>query len=468
MVAYNFHHQIIRQYDIRGVVGETLSDEDAYYIGKSFAYLMKSKGVESEVCVGRDGRHSSPALVKSLVRGLMDSGVKVVEVGLVPTPALYYAAFTKTTKQCGIMITGSHNPPAYNGFKMVISGKPVFGDDIEKMANNAANGLYSEGHGAVLQLDVSEEYIEKVVQNNPITKQLKVVWDPGNGAGGDIISELIKHLPGEHEVINANIDGSFPSHHPDPTVAKNLEQLIERVKETGSDFGLAFDGDADRIGAVDSKGNIILGDQLLLIFAQDLLSRHPNEKVIADIKTGNNIFQQISEWGGQPIMWKTGHSFIKNKMKEEGALLAGEMSGHLFFLEKYFGFDDAIYAACKLISILSQKEESLSEVISSFPKSFSTPEMRIECDEEQKFQLIEEVKDHLNQKNIKFNDLDGVRVDSDDCWWLMRASNTQNCIIIRAEAQNNEKLSALIHSIHDMINIMDLELNISELVNLAA
>ncbi len=441
---HSFNPEILRAYDIRGTVGVTLFNEDAYYLGRSLAKVLEEKGLKGKVCIGCDGRLTSPELHSLLVKGLIDSGVDVLDIGLVPTPALYFATITE---KCiaGVMITGSHNPPEYNGFKIMLNGSSFFGEDIQKLADVVKAGNFPYGIGSVSALDIKPVYLNYLIQHvaNNLNDKLKIAWDPGNGATGEIISMLIKQLPGQHYLINEVIDGTFPAHHPDPTVHENLVQLIDLVKKNKCDLGIAFDGDGDRIGIVDSNGQAVHGDQILFILAKDLLSRHPGAKIIADVKTSDIIFDQIAQMGGVPVMWRTGHSFIKTKMKEENALLAGEMSGHIFFAEDYYNFDDAIFGACKIIKFLSKSTNSIAQIIASLPKAYGTTELKIEVAESEKFAIVEKLKQLLKKLNKTFNDLDGVRVKEEGGWWLLRASNTQSILIVRIEAQSLEKLSQI-------------------------
>jgi phosphomannomutase len=444
-MAHIFNSTIMRAYDIRGTVNKNLNTKDAYHLGRSFATYMHQHNIKGNLVLGRDGRISSPELYEALVKGLTESGINVIYIGVVPTPALYYAHFTQDSA-AAIMITGSHNPGDQNGFKMVMQHASFFGDNIQDLAKIAAKGDYVSGQGSVKEIDIKDEYIDTLISRTikPNGKKLKIAWDSGNGATGEIVEMLTKRLAGEHVLINTKIDGNFPAHHPDPTVPENLEQIMEVVIKAKCDFGIAFDGDGDRIGTVDNKGRMIFGDQQLLIYAKDLLSRIPNSKIIGDVKTSNMVFDKIREHGGQPIIWKTGHSHIKAKMKKEGAILAGEMSGHTFFGEDYFGFDDALFGACKIINILSHSQETLGNMIDAMPVLFSTPELRIDIEEEIKFKVVDDLKKLIVSKNLEFNDLDGIRVTKSNGWWLLRASNTQSCLVMRVEG----------NTLHDMDTII--------------
>jgi len=441
--SHAFDKTSLREYDIRGIVGKTLHPADAFAIGRVFGTIVARAG-GSRVAVGRDGRLSSPELEKSLVDGLVASGMEVIRVGCGPTPMLYFASYDQKADGA-VMLTGSHNPPDYNGFKMMIGKKPFFGKDIQTLGAMAASGdVVAEAKGSSREVDVSESYIERMVKDyagGP--KTLTVVWDPGNGSGGAVTERLVKRLPGTHHLINAEIDGTFPNHHPDPTVLKNLEQIIAKVAETKADLGIAFDGDADRIGVVDGEGHMLFGDQLLVVLARDVLKAHPGATIIADVKASQVLFDEVAKAGGVPLMWKTGHSLIKQKMAETGSPLAGEMSGHTFFADKWYGFDDALYSAVRLLDILARSDESLADMRKALPQVINTPELRFDCEEARKFEVIEEVKARLAADGAKVQAVDGVRVLTDDGWWLLRASNTQAVLVARAEAKTEAGLERL-------------------------
>ncbi|OYV34792.1 MAG: phosphomannomutase, partial [Acidocella sp. 20-61-6] len=382
--SHEFSASSLREYDIRGIVGKTLHEADAFAIGRVFASIVLERGGKT-IAVGRDGRLSSPAMEAALIEGLTASGAEVIAVGQGPTPMLYFAAFTTPTDGA-VMVTGSHNPPDYNGFKMMLGKKPFFGKDILDLGRRAAAGeVVPEAKGAVTQKDVSEAYVARLLQDWDGTRELSIVWDNGNGAAGDILQKLVKKLPGRHKVLNGTIDGSFPAHHPDPTVPKNLEQLIDAVRKEGADVGVAFDGDADRIGLVDNEGNILFGDQFLVLMARDVLREHPGATIIADVKASQVLFDEVAKAGGKPLMWKTGHSLIKSKMAETGAPLAGEMSGHIFYNDKWYGFDDALYAAVRVLGVIARMEESVGAFHASLPHVVNTPELRFDCAEDRKF-----------------------------------------------------------------------------------
>ena len=442
----NFRHDfdptVLREYDIRGIVGKTLHTADAFAIGSCFGTVVARNGGK-RVAVGYDGRLSSPAMEAALTEGLMASGMDVVRIGRGPTPMLYYAA-TTLPADGGIMVTGSHNPPDYNGFKMMLGRKPFFGADILSVGTMARTGDVVNGVGSQRVLDVSADYIARLLKDwDGGTRALKVVWDNGNGSAGDVLSPLVNGLPGTHIVLNGKIDGTFPAHHPDPTVPKNLEQLITSVRAENADLGIAFDGDADRIGVVDNTGEILFGDQILIILARDVLKTHPGATIIADVKASQILFDEVARAGGKPKMWKTGHSLIKSEMAASGSPLAGEMSGHIFFADKWFGFDDALYAAVRLLGIVARMGEKLSAVREALPHVINTPEVRFDCDDVRKFQVIEEVAARLRATGENVSDIDGVRVNTKDGWWLLRASNTQAVLVARAEAKDTAGLDRL-------------------------
>ena len=442
-----FNHQfdgtVLREYDIRGIVGKTLKPEDAFAIGRCFGSVIARAG-GSKIVVGMDGRVSSPELEPQLVAGLRACGLEVLRIGLVATPMTYFATYALEADGC-VMVTGSHNPPDYNGFKMMLGKKPFFGAQIQEIGRMAREGdVVPTAVGSDRKVDVTEQYAARVMQDyDGGERKLTVVWDPGNGSGCDITKVLTARLPGEHFVINAMVDGTFPNHHPDPTVAKNLEQLIAEVAKQKADLGIAFDGDADRIGVVDGEGNILFGDQLLVVLARDVLKAHPGGTIIADVKASQVLFDEIAKAGGNPLMWKTGHSLIKSKMAETGSPLAGEMSGHIFFADKWYGFDDAPYSAIRLLGIIARSSETLGQMRAGLPVVINTPELRFDCDEARKFVVVEEVKARLAAEGAKVQAVDGVRVLTEDGWWLLRASNTQAVLVARCEASTEAGLERL-------------------------
>lgn len=447
-MSHQFNSTILREYDVRGIVGKTLHEADAYALGRSYAALATSEGAKRVAC-GRDGRTHSLSLQDALIAGLTQGGLDVVNIGMGPSPMLYFAAATLDV-QGGVQVTGSHNPSDYNGFKMLLNGRSVFGTEIQDLGRRAAAGDWSEGKGKAEHADVSDAYVDRLVQDFQ-GGEFRIGWDAGNGAAGPLLERLIARLPGEHHAIYTNVDGTFPNHHPDPTVEANLADLKALVAEKGLDFGIAFDGDADRIGAVDGKGRVVWGDQLLMILAEPVLKEQPGATIIADVKASQLLFDHVERIGGTPLMWKTGHSLIKSKMKETSAPLAGEMSGHIFFKHRWYGFDDALYAAVRLIEAVAQSGKSLTEIMDDMPKSVATPEMRFQVDEVRKFAIVDEVLGRLSANGAKVNATDGARVMTDDGWWLLRASNTQDVLVARAEARDDAGLQRLMEQIDDQL-----------------
>jgi len=439
--GHAFHPTILREYDIRGIVGETLTTADAYALGRAYATLLRRQGT-SRVALGRDGRLSSPELAAALAEGLGASGAEVLEIGLGPTPMLYFAVH-HLGADGGIQVTGSHNPPSHNGFKMMLGTKPLFGGTIQELGRIATEGAFASGHGRRIQQPVFDAYVDRLLQDYAGTRELRVVWDAGNGATGEVLQAMTARLPGRHELLFAEIDGRFPNHHPDPTVPANLEDLIRAVRAGGAEVGIAFDGDGDRIGLVDGQGRILFGDQLLQILAEEVLSRHPGAPIIADVKASEALFAEIARLGGRPVMWKTGHSLIKSAMAEMHAPLAGEMSGHIFYADGFYGHDDALYVAIRLLAILARGEETLAARRDRMAPMINTPELRFDCPDEAKFAVVEQVKARLEANGAKVNAIDGVRVTTPDGWWLLRASNTQAVLVARAEGHDEAGLARL-------------------------
>ncbi len=443
--AHTFHPTVLREYDIRGIVGSTLTATDARAVGRAFGTVV-ARGGGKTVCVGYDGRLSSPELEAALVDGLAACGLHVLRIGLGPTPMLYFATRDREAA-AGVMITGSHNPPDYNGIKMMLGKGPVYGRQILDLGVIAAKADYVSGEGSSEWVDIRDAYVDRLLKDFDGTRNLKIAWDAGNGASGEILRRLTARLPGTHTLLFDDIDGSFPNHHPDPTVERNLVDLKAVVAEKGCDIGIGFDGDGDRIGAIDHKGRVVWGDQLVALYAADVLKSHPGATIIADVKASQVLFDEVAKAGGTPLMWKTGHSLIKTKMAETGSPLAGEMSGHIFFADKWYGFDDAPYSAIRLLGIVARMEGTLSEVRAALPQVINTPELRFDCAEDRKFQVVQEVKQRLAASGAKVQDVDGVRVLTDDGWWLLRASNTQAVLVARCEASSEaglERLKALL------------------------
>ncbi len=432
---------IFRAYDIRGVVGDTLHAETAYWIGRAIGAQSLAQG-EPNVSVGRDGRLSGPMLVERLIQGLVDAGCQVSDVGLVPTPALYYAANVLAGKS-GVMLTGSHNPPNYNGFKIVIAGDTLANEQIQALLTRLKTNDLSRGEGKVEKVDILPRYHQQIVGDITLAKRLKVVVDCGNGAAGVNAPQLIEALNCEVIPLFCEVDGNFPNHHPDPGKPENLVDLIAKVKETGADLGLAFDGDGDRVGVVTNAGSIVYPDRLLMLFAQDVLARNPGAEIIFDVKCTRRLTPLIAEYGGRSRMWKTGHSLIKKKMKETGALLAGEMSGHIFIKERWFGFDDGIYSAARLLEILSKTALDAETLFAGFPNDISTPEINIDVTDESKFAIIDALQRDADWGKADLTTIDGVRVDYPHGWGLVRASNTTPVLVLRFEADNEAELQRI-------------------------
>ena len=432
---------IFREYDIRGVFQEELNEQTVRELGLAMGTYYHNHGA-GRICVGRDCRLSSPDLSEWLIDGLLGSGMNVVDVGMVPTPLLYFS-LQREDLDGGIEITGSHNPPEFNGFKICLGKMSVFGEEIQKIREIGESGDFRRGSGRVEKADINDSYVQYLQENirtGPFKR--RVVVDAGNGIGGPIACEVYKRMGFDVIPLFCEPDGRFPNHHPDPTIPENLEAMVSKVRDTSSDLGIAFDGDADRIGVTDQEGNIIWGDQLMIIFSRDLLSRHPGGKIIGEVKCSQVLYDDIERHGGQAIMWKTGHSLIKTKMKEEHALLAGEMSGHMFFAERYFGYDDAIYAGARLLEILSKTEKGLKGLLADLPSMVNTPEIRMDCPDDRKFRIVADLAAEF-KKDYKVIDVDGARVLFDGGWGLIRASNTQPVLVLRFEANNEKRLEEI-------------------------
>ncbi len=433
--------KIFREYDIRGIVGQDLTPEFAVLLGQACGTYFRQRG-RRQVSLGQDCRLSSPLLAQAFIDGLLTTGCHVEKIGVVPTPLLYFNVFQKK-KEAGVMITGSHNPPDQNGFKIMLGEETLYGPAIQELYRLVKEKKFiQEEKGNVFSHEVIPEYSEFIEQNIKIEKPLQVVLDAGNGTAGVVAAPLFRRLGCEVIELYCEMDGRFPHHHPDPTLPEAMEELIKTVKETGADFGVGYDGDGDRIGVVDDRGQLIWGDQLLIIFARDVLPRFPGAAIISEVKASKTLYQEIEKLGGRPIMWKTGHSLIKKKLREEGALLAGEMSGHLFFAHRYFGYDDAIYASLRLAEILSRSSEKLSALLSDLPTTYYTPEIRIYASDEVKFQIVEELKKVMAPR-YPLIDIDGIRIIYPNGWALVRASNTQAVLVLRFEADTPEALAAM-------------------------
>jgi len=447
--SHRFNPTILREYDIRGIVGDTLTRDDAYAVGRSFGSCVVESGGD-QVALGYDGRLTSSDLAEAVLEGLMACGLRVKRVNMGPTPMLSFAIRHLDTGS-GIMVTGSHNPADYNGFKMTLAGKPFFGDSITRLGSIAESASYASGEGSVEDIDVREDYVNVLAQEHQPLRMARIAWDPGNGAAGEILNMLCARMPGHHHVVNGIVDGTFPGHHPDPTVAENLVDLQNHIAEFDCELGIAFDGDGDRIGVVDGKGRILWADQLMMLFAEDVLREDPGATIIADVKSSQVLFDEISRLGGVPVMWKTGHSLIKSKMSETGSPLAGEMSGHIFFADRYFGFDDGLYAAVRLLGLLERQGVMLADLLDRIPKVENTPELRFPCSEDRKFAVIEEVAARLADAGADVTAIDGVRVNTADGWWLLRASNTQDVLVARCEARDSDGLDRLKGALTDQL-----------------
>ncbi len=432
---------IFREYDIRGIVGQDLSPEVVRTLGRAMGTYYRRQGRRT-VAVGRDCRLSSPDYFRFLADGLKTAGCHAVDLGTVPTPLLYFSIFYKNY-EAGVMITGSHNPPEYNGFKMMSGRETLYGESIQDVRRIIESGKYvEESGGTESRYDVVPEYLDHVAGNIKLARPVKIVLDAGNGTGGSVAVPLFKRLGCEVVELFCDMDGRFPNHHPDPTLPEAMEALVRKVRETGAEAGIAYDGDADRIGVADDAGNLIWGDQLLIIFARDILPAHPGAAIISEVKATQVLYDEIARLGGRPIMWKTGHSLIKKKIKEERALLAGEMSGHMFFADRWFGFDDAIYASARFAEIVSRSKLRVSEMLADLPRTWTTPEIRVYASEEVKFKIVDKVREELEEKYPVIA-IDGVRARTPHGWGLVRASNTQAVLVLRFEGDSPEHLAAI-------------------------
>lgn len=434
--------QIFRQYDVRGIVDHDLTEETVYLLGRGFGSFLHRRDLKS-VVIGGDARLSTPSFKKLFTKGLLDCGCEVTDVAILATPTLYFAIEELKT-DAGVMITGSHNPPDYNGFKMNIGLSSIYGDDILEIYDIIINNDFAEGSGKhCIVHGMIKRYQDYLVENLKIARPVKVIVDAGNGAGGPILPDILSRLGCNVIKLYCDMDGTFPNHHPDPTVEEYMEDLIRSVKTTNAELGIGLDGDADRIGVVDENGKMLFGDQILNIFAREFLKEYPGEKVVADVKCSKVFYDDIAKHGGVPVMYKTGHSLLKKKMKEDDIKLGGEMSGHVFFHDRYFGYDDAIYAACRFVEIVAKSGQKVSEMLSDQPKMYNTPELRMDCTEESKFEIVERVKTHFQKKGYDVNDIDGMRVTFPDGWGLVRASNTQPVLVLRFEAESPERLQEI-------------------------
>lgn len=434
---------ILREYDIRGIYDATLTAADFRALGCAFASRVVEAGGR-RIAVGRDGRLSSEEAMAALVDGLLSAGATVQRIGLGPSPMLYFAVH-HLQADAGLMVTGSHNPAEYNGLKMISDGRSMCGPAIQDLGRDVAEGRFRHGEGNATDVDVRGAYLDRLLAGlRPKGRPLNVAWDPGHGACAALLSDLCRRLPGAHFLINSTVDGTFPAHHPDPTIEANLDELRAVVADRGCDLGIAFDGDGDRIGVVDSLGRTVSGDQLLVLFAAAVLAEHPGATVITDVKSSQVLFDEVTRLGGKPVMGRTGHSLIKTLMAETGAPLAGEVSGHIFFADRYYGFDDGLYAAIRLIDLLGHGDRSLAELRDGLPSFTNTPEIRIACSDDRKFKVVDAVRERLRgETGVSIIEIDGVRVSSADGWWLLRASNTQPALVARCEATSLQGLATL-------------------------
>lgn len=435
--------EIFRAYDIRGVVGETLTPAIVRLIGQAIATLAQAAGNHT-VIVGRDGRLSGPTLCHALIEGILATGCDVIDIGMVPTPLLYFATHHLTIPS-GVMLTGSHNPANYNGLKIVINGETLRQESIQQLYQMILENNFKKGKGNVTEYNIISDYFKAILHDMTVSRPLKIVVDCGNGVAGSVAPQLYQALNCEVIPLFCMVDGNFPNHHPDPSQPKNLQDLIQAVQSHQADFGLAFDGDGDRLGVVDNTGKIIWPDRQLILFAEDVLSRHPEATILFDVKCTRHVESAIKKLGGNPLMWKTGHSLIKAKMKETGALLAGEMSGHLFFKERWFGFDDALYAGARLLEIFSndKKQRTVAEHFAALPDSFNTPELQIAVLEETKFKTVQELIAAASFEDARISTIDGLRVDFSDGFGLVRPSNTTASLVLRFEGDSQEALKRI-------------------------
>jgi phosphomannomutase/phosphoglucomutase len=433
---------IFKAYDIRGIVDETLTPDAVYWIGRALGAEAEARG-EQHIYVARDGRLSGPTLVEALSRGLRESGRDVTDLGMVPTPVLYYAAYALGSGS-GIMITGSHNPPEYNGLKMVLGGTTLSGDDIQALHTRIENNDFTHGNGKLDSTDVVPQYIGRIVGDVKLARPMKVIVDCGNGVPGAVVPQLLRELGCEVNELFCEVDGHFPNHHPDPSQLENLTDLKQALAtQANADIGLAFDGDGDRLGVVTPDGDVIWADRQMMLYARDVLSRNPGAKIIYDIKCTTNLARIIEQAGGEPLMWKTGHSFIKAKLKESGGLLAGEMSGHIFFKDRWYGFDDALYTAARLLEILAKDSRPAGTVFGELPDNVNTPELKLDMAEGEHFRLIEKLLANAHFPDARITVIDGLRADFTDGFGLVRASNTTPCLVFRFEAEDQATLERI-------------------------
>ena len=447
--------EIFRAYDIRGIAGKELTEEGIFYIGKAIGTLILSEGRKS-LLTARDGRISGPSLLKSFQEGVLASGCNVTDLGLVPTPLLYFATF-KTKIPDGVMLTGSHNPKNYNGLKIVINKKSMTGQKIEEIKNMISNDNYFNGSGEMSKLEIKKDYLKELQEKIRLDSKLKVCLDCGNGVGGLVAPDAFKILGIDLIELFSNVDGEFPNHHPDPSNIENLKDLQNKVLETNSDLGIALDGDGDRVGLVDNKGEVIFPDTYMMLLAEDVLEKHQSGSIVYDIKCSNNLKNVILNSNGNPVVSRTGHSYIKSKIIEENALLGGEMSGHIFFNDDWYGFDDGIYSALRLIEILSKRKSSPHQIFANYPKNYSTPEINIPISDKRKFEIIEVLKPIVNKNEYKLVDIDGIRLEKENCWGLIRASNTSPNLVLRFEGKSEQDLNEIKNYFKEILSKIDIQ-----------
>ncbi len=440
--------EIFREYDIRGIAGKDFTEDDVINIGRAYGTLLYNQG-KNKVTVGRDCRLTSDAYSRSFIQGILSTGCDVIDIGICPTPVLYFSIL-HCEAMGGAMVTASHNPPKYNGFKMMSGQDSIHGSGLQDIRKIIDSRVYADGSGNLSSQDVTSPYMTYIQENISIGKKIRIGIDAGNGTGGITALPVLKALGCEVHDIYCDMDGTFPNHEADPTVKKNLKDLIALVQDKKLDLGVGYDGDGDRIGVVDENGGIIYGDQLMVIFAREILSRKPGSTFISEVKCSMTMYDDIEKHGGRAIMWRTGHSLIKEKMKQENAALAGEMSGHMFFSDRYFGFDDALYATCRLLEIIADTGKTVSQLIEDLPKTFNTPEIRVECPDKIKFEVVKEITEHF-KKEVDVIDIDGMRALFQDGWGLVRASNTQPALVLRFEASSENRLAEIKNDVESVL-----------------
>jgi len=445
-----YKDNIFREYDIRGVVGKDYDDDFARLLGRAFARALTNHGGKRAV-ISRDCRLSSPSLAKALIKGMIESGLEVTDLGILTSPMLYFSLHNLEVDG-GIQVSGSHNPPDQNGFKVCVGTDTLYGEAIQHLKEIIEMKDFPAGEGEVGEQSIVDDYVDWIVGNIKIERPVKVVLDSGNGTAGPVAPRIMRDLGCEVTDLFSEMDGNFPNHHPDPTVEKNLVALVAKVGETGAELGIGFDGDGDRIGVVDDLGRVIWGDKLMILLSRAVLKEVPGATIVGEVKCSHLMYKDIEAHGGRGIMWKAGHSLIKAKMKEEGAVLGGEMSGHIFFKHRYFGYDDAIYSGCRLLELLAKSEKKLSEMIDEMPRTVSTPEIRIESTDENKFDIVAEATDYFKSKGHEVIDVDGARLVFPDGWGLVRASNTQPMLVMRFEAESEERLKEIQELMEKKIN----------------